>query len=327
MTATPAGAPPLAGTTVEVDPACFALRRAGFPDTISFYTPGLRRYKTDEYAAQDAAAFVSLSVTGDACALGCEHCKTALLRSMVSLPRAGGSLYDLCARLAERGARGILISGGSDRSGRVPLRRHLADISRVRSELGLLVRVHVGLPDEETAAGLAEAGVDAALVDIIGHADTIREVYHLDARPADYEAALERLERHGVPSIPHIVIGLHFGQMLGEAEALQMIARHRPRMLALVILTPLHATPMTGVRPPALGEVAGFFALARRTLPETPVVLGCERPLGEYKRAVDRLAIDAGLNGIAFPAAGAVAYARERGLEPTFTDACCGVAW
>jgi uncharacterized radical SAM superfamily protein len=310
-----------------VDAELFALRRAAFGTAISFYTPGLRRYKTAEYAAQDAAAFVSVSLTGDACALGCEHCKTTILHSMVSLPGAGGSLYELCAGLAERGARGVLVSGGSDRRGRVPLLRHVDDLARVRRELGMRVRVHVGLPDEETAAGLAEAGVDAALVDIIGHADTIRQVYHLDDDPEAYDEALERLERHGVPTVPHIVLGLHFGRMLGEAEALRIVARHNPQLLALVILTPLRGTPMAGVTPPALAEVSAFFGQARRALPRTPVVLGCERPLGDYKRAADRLAIDAGLNGIAFPAAGAVAYAQSRGLEPTFIDACCGVAW
>ncbi|MEI7643342.1 MAG: hypothetical protein WCJ55_03435 [Chloroflexales bacterium] len=294
---------------------------------ITFYTPGLRRYKTAEYAGQDAAAFVAVSLTGDACALSCAHCATTILSSMVNLPHSGESLYARCARLAERGARGVMISGGSDAQGRVPLQKHLPDIARIRRELGLRVRVHTGLPDAATAEGLAEAGVDAALVDIIGHADTIREVYHLDAAPADYDAALARLEHHGVATVPHIVLGLHFGRMLGEAAALEIVARHRPQMLALVILTPLRATPMAGVRPPELSEVADFFALARRTLPDTPVVLGCERPLGDYKRAVDRLAIDAGLDGIAFPAAGAVAYAHARGREPQFIDACCGVIW
>jgi uncharacterized radical SAM superfamily protein len=62
-------------------------------------------------------------------------------------------------------------------------------------------------------------------------------------------------------------------------------------------------------------------------LPETPVMLGCARPLGKIKADIDRAAVDAGLNGIAFPAEGVVAYARERGLRPKFVDACCGVNW
>jgi uncharacterized radical SAM superfamily protein len=45
------------------------------------------------------------------------------------------------------------------------------------------------------------------------------------------------------------------------------------------------------------------------------------------KYDIDRLAIEAGLNGIAYPAEGIVEYARERSLEPKFINACCGVTW
>jgi len=312
---------------VVIDPACHVIRRAAFANQITFYTPGLRRYKTSEYAEQDTAEFVSVSLTGTACALGCEHCKMVILRGLTSLPYFGGTLFDLCARLAECGARGVLISGGNDAQGRVPLHKHIPDIIRIRRELGLIVRVHPGLPDAATCAGLAEAGIDGAMVDIIGDRDTIRAVYHLDATPEDYEAALARLERYGVPTVPHIIVGLHYGQLRGEWCALEMIARHPPKMLALIILTPLRGTPMADVRPPALAAVGRFFETARLALPITPIVLGCERPLGDYKRAVDRLAIDAGFNGIAYPADGTVAYASSSGLQPDFINACCGVAW
>jgi uncharacterized radical SAM superfamily protein len=294
---------------------------------IVFHAPGLKRFKTSEYTTQEAARFVSVSVTGTECALACEHCKTHVLEGMTALPKFAGSLFDLCCELAGRGARGVLISGGCDRQGRVPLLRHLPDLARARRELGFTIRVHPGLPDEETAAGLAEVGIDGAMVDIIGDDATIREVYHLDATAADYEAALERLERHGVPAVPHIILGLHFGQMRGERAALEMIARHARKFLVLVILTPLTGTPMVGVAPPSAAEISEFFVLARRTLPETKVMLGCARPLGKAKVAIDCAAVDAGLDGIAYPADGIVAYARERGYTPKFVDACCGVQW
>ena len=318
---------PETAVDVSVDPACFALRQANFPDEIVFHAPGLRRYKTAEYGRHNPAEFVSISLTGNACALGCDHCGTLALRGMADLRRFGGSLYDLCARLAERGARGVLISGGSDRDGRVPLLPHIPDLIRVRRELGLKIRVHPGLPDEETCAALAEVGIDGAMVDIIGHEDTIREVYHLAATPEDYEALLARLETHGVPAVPHIILGLHYGRMLGEWRALQMIGRHALKLLVLVVLTPWSGTAMVGVRPPPLAEIGDFFAAARRAMPETPIVLGCARPAGLVKREIDRLAVDAGLNGIAYPAEGIADYARQRGLRPQFINACCGVAW
>ena len=83
-------------------------------------------------------------------------------------------------------------SGGCDRHGRVPILPHLNDLVRVRRELGMTIRVHPGLPDEETVIGAAEIDIDGAMVDIIGSNRTIRDVYHLDAKIEDYDAVMER---------------------------------------------------------------------------------------------------------------------------------------
>jgi hypothetical protein len=209
----------------------------------------------------------------------------------------------------------------------VPLRRHTADLARAHHELGLLIRVHPGLADEATAAALGEVGVDGAMLDVIGAEETIREIYHLDVPVEAYAGAMERLQRHGVPLVPHIVLGLHRGRLLGEWRALAMIAERRPRLLVLVVLMPLYGTAMAGVTPPPVDELAAFFAEARRTLPDTPIALGCARPLGLAKAAIDRAAVDAGFTGIAYPAEGIVAYAQARGRRAEFHDACCGVHW
>jgi hypothetical protein len=319
---TPISAP----TEADLEHA-FALRRRNFPDHISFHAPGLKRYKTSEYGTQELTHFVSISLTGTNCALSCEHCKTSVLKGMADLTSFDGTLYDLCAELAEGGARGVLISGGSDRQGRVPLLKYIPDLIQVRRELGLTIRVHPGLPDEETVAGLAEVEIDGAMVDIIGDDDTIRQVYHLETTIQEYEAVLDRLDRYDVPAVPHIILGLHFGQMRGEWAALDMISRYARRFLVLVILMPLTGTPMVGVVPPSGNEIASFFVHSRQAMPDTPIMLGCARPLGTLKGQIDRAAVDAGLNGIAYPAEGIVAYARNRGLTPHFIDACCGVQW
>lgn len=292
---------------------------------IHFYAPGLKRYRTSEYAGQDPGRFVSVSVTGTACALQCDHCQSKVLEGMI--PTNGKGLFELAGELAARGTRGLLVSGGCDRRGRVPLLRHVPDLKRIRCELGLTIRVHPGLPDEETAAALGEVDLDGAMLDVIGAAETIREVYHLEVGVEEYEAVLARLARHGVPLVPHIILGLHYGRLLGEWRALEMIARHRPKFLVLVILMPLYGTAMAGVTPPSAEEIGGFFDLARAALPDTPIMLGCARPIGPSKAGIDRRAVDAGLNGIAYPAEGIVAYAESRGLTPQFHDACCGVNW
>jgi len=304
----------------------FAIRQENFPNEITFYGPGLKPHKTSEFSGS-LKEFVSISVTGNNCALNCEHCNTKMLDNMLDLSAFKGRLFDMAKSLQENGAKGILVSGGSNIQNQVPLLQHIDDIRRIRNELGMVIRVHPGLPDEQTCKALAEVDLDGVMLDIIGDQDTITEVYHLDAIPTDYEAALERLNRYGIPTIPHIILGHYFGKMSGEWTALEMIKKYPPKALVLVILLPLTGTGMEGVLPPSLTDIRGFFETARLALPKTPILLGCARPLGPIKIEIDQMAINAGLNGIAFPSEGIVSYAGEKGLKPSFINACCGVTW
>jgi len=302
------------------------LRLERFGTDIQFYAPGLKRWQSSEWTPKSANRFLPVSVTGTACALQCDHCKTKVLEGMITL----GTERDLFAtakRLHEQGTDGVLISGGSSRKGGVPLLPHVDAMRRVREELGMRVVVHSGVVSPKLAEALADAGVDGVMLDIMGAEETIREVYHLDLVPADFDRSLGLLADRGLRIIPHIVLGLHYGRFLGEWEALEMIARHPVSTLILVVLTPLVGTPMGHLRPPPLQDVTEFFATARSRMPDTRVNLGCGRPMGEMKIALDRAAIEHGLNGIAYPAEGMVAYARERGLEPAFHEYCCSLTW
>lgn len=305
----------------------FSIRREHFGDVIDFFAPGLKRYATSEFRPENPRAFLPISVTGDACALQCDHCSAKVLQGMISVGGGGRSLYELAAEQRARGTKGVLVSGGSSRGGGVPLLAHIDDIVRIKRELGMRVVCHVGYPSEETVRGLADAGIDGAMIDIIGADETLRDVYHLDLTVADVERSLGRLAAHGLRIIPHIVLGLHYGTFLGEARALDMVTRYPVSTLILVVLTPLVGTPMGHLPPPDTDEVIAFFGQARETMPATRVHLGCARPLGAIKSRLDEAAIDLGFNGIAYPAEGMVAYAESRGLTPRFYDGCCSMTW
>jgi uncharacterized radical SAM superfamily protein len=241
--------------------------------------------------------------------------------------RAGKDLYEIAQRLWDQGTDGILVSGGSTKSGGVPLHRHMEAIARIKRDLPMRVIVHSGVVAPEIAEGLAEAGVDGVMLDIMGADETIREVYHLDLTTADFDRSLALLAERGLRVIPHIVLGMHYGRFLGEHRALEMIARYPVSTLILVVLMPLTGTPMADIAPPPVDEVIDFFALSRMTMPDTKINLGCGRPMGETKKELDWGAIDAGFNGIAYPAEGAIAYARDRGLEAKLYEYCCSLTW
>ena len=312
--------PPLAERYQEA----FNIRQSHFPDEISFFVPtGLKSYSTTEFQPSHPYAFMSISLTGSACSLNCDHCNKKILEPMIPLDKKAG-LFNMCRQLAAKGTETVLISGGSTPTGEVPFMKHIDEIKRVREELGLRIIMHTGLVTQASMAkALKDAGVSGVAIDIIGSNDTIREVYHLNASTEDYELSLKVLSDHGLSLRPHVILGLHFGQFLGEYHALEMISRYPVHSLVVVILVPMHGTNMWGVEPPAPSEVEEFFLRARRALPKTWLMLGCARPLGAYKKTVDRYAVDAGFNGIAFPAEHLAAYAGTKGLKVMYVENAC----
>jgi uncharacterized radical SAM superfamily protein len=228
-------------------------------------------------------------------------------------------------KLAKKGGRAILISGGADRKGQVPLLNFIGTIKAIRSELKLKVLVHTGLVSPQLADGLAEAGIDLAMLDIIGDRETIRQVYHLQAEVEDYETSLRLLVNRGIPTAPHVVMGLHFGQIRGEPRALEMIAPYPIKTLVLVGLRPIPKTPMASTAPPSPEALGELFVLAKSLFPQTPVVLGCERPLGLHRRKTDLLALKAGLDGITYPSDQGVCLAEDLGMDIRYHMDCCAL--
>jgi uncharacterized radical SAM superfamily protein len=162
------------------------------------------------------------------------------------------------------------------------------------------------------------------MMDVIGAQDTIREVYHLDRPVADFEATLAALCATGMEVTPHIVVGLHYGRILGEAHALEMVARHPVKALVLVVVMPFYAKADT-FAVPSTSAVGEIFLEARERLADKQVLLGCARPPGMHKRVVDAYAVMAGLDGIAFPADGAVAVAQAIDRPYYQEHACCSI--
>jgi len=294
----------------------------GSSEEIFFAVPGQKKY-FNRYYQNRAASFVNLSVTGSRCELRCAHCGGRLLQTMVSVPTPE-AMFTAVDRLVAKNCKGILVSGGCNAAGEVPLLPFVEAIKYAKKR-GLKTLVHAGLINRTTAYMLAEAGVDQVLLDIIGDTDTIREVYHLDRKPEDYYNGMRICQEVGLKIAPHVVIGLHFGQIRGETYALDMIKQIKSEVMVLVILTPMADTDMEKVEPPVMEQVGTIMRKALQQNLETPVTLGCARPPGIYKRQVEKMAVDYGINGIAYPDESTVAYAESCGRKAIFVEECCSL--
>lgn len=299
------------------------VRRQNHDSSVVFASPGAKHYE-NEYHLNARERFVTISVTGTACSLSCQHCGKKLLETMVKC-ETPEALARAARDLRAAGCQGVLISGGADETGAVPLAPFLEAIKNLKA-MGLKVLVHTGLAKEETLAGLKEAGVDQVLVDIIGAEETIRDVYHLDCRPEDYHEFLRLCQKYRLDVAPHIVIGLHFGQLVGELEALKMISAVKPARIVLVVLNPLKGTGMEAVPPPAAEECGRLIALARIANPTAFISLGCARPAGVRAGLIEQYALNAGVNAIAYPSPDTISLAEEMELNISFSDLCCTLA-
>ena len=288
---------------------------------IRFYAPSFVYYKTN-YFCSSPKAFPSISITGSSCALKCKHCNGKVLDTMYPA-QTPEVLFDLCVKLKNDGAVGCLISGGCLPDGSVPIDPFVDSIAKIKKNLGLTVVTHTGVIDFFTAKRLKGAGVDAALIDIIGSDETINEVYRLDVSVEDYDLSLRAFHEVGIPFVPHVLVGLHYGELKGELEALKMIAKYSPSAVITIAFMPIHGTLMENVVPSEPEDIVRILASTRLLMPETPLVLGCMRPKGEQRTKTDLLAVKAGVDAIAFPVEEAIRLAESMNLEISFSSLCC----
>ena len=314
---------------VVLDPALVAeIGRSGIgaAQRINFYTPTFKSYVTSELASCGKSAWPAVSITGGECALACDHCKAKILEPMIPA-RTPEALWRVVNEQVAAGAQGMLLTGGSNHRNEVEYDSYYPTVRRIKDAFpGFKIALHTALVDRDIARRMEDAGIDAAMMDVIGAQDTISQVYHLRRSVADFEHALECLTATSMKVVPHIVIGLHYGRMLGEWEALEIVARHRPAALVLVVVMPYYAPAQRPFVTPDARQVGRFFMDARRRLPAMPLLLGCARPPGRIKAEIDSYAVMAGLNGIAHPADGVVELAVRLERDARVTPACCSIA-
>ena len=292
---------------------------------IRFSTPTFKEFSTEELDGCSKNSFPAFSITAGACALMCDHCQANILDPMI--PATSPQMLEQKVRdlILLQNLQGFLLSGGSNRRNEIAYERYYPVVERLKNEFPhLQIAIHSALLDEARARRMESAGVDTAMMDVIGAEATVRDVYHLERPVEDFEATLAALCSTSMQVVPHIVIGLHYGKILGEPTALDICGRHGIHALVLVVVMPFYARKGTFM-PPSTHSVGEVFLQARNRLGDKQVLLGCARPPGMTRRVIDTYAVLAGLDGIAFPADGMVALADAIGRPCHQEHACCSV--
>ncbi len=255
--------------------------------------------------------FTPISLTGTRCSLECKHCNSHYLNHM--LDGSEGKLYTQVRFLKEKGAEGILLSGGSTENGSVPTYLNADEILKIKQEMSLKISAHTGIVNE-SQAHILSGYLDMALIDVIGSDETIHDILGMDASTRDYENSLNALSNAGIPLAPHIIVGLHNGKLKGELNALETVRKFDPEVVVIVVFIPTKGTALEGIAPPAVEDVVRVVTKARCIF-DVPLSLSCVRPGGRYRSMLDRYAILSGIDRIAVPSRNAYSISRELGLN------------
>jgi len=266
--------------------------------TIALYRPG--------------NAFPSISVTGDRCELLCEHCQGRYLKGMTPV-LSPPALLSMARDIEAAGGTGLLLSGGCDGQGRVPLEPFLPAVRCIKESTSLKVNLHPGLVSEERARDIANSGADRISFDLLMDEGTMKERMHLDRSPDDNLRSFLSLCRAAPGRVaPHVLLGA--GREEKELEAVRVACDQDIPCLILLSLLGERVEDWEGR---LLRAVREGVSDGRK------VLLGCMRPRG--RPDVEMAALEAGAEGIASPSALTVKGIKERGWAWKEHRTCCAL--
>lgn len=253
-----------------------------------------------------------VSITGRRCELGCRHCRGAYLGGMEAVEDPE-RLLKAFFRAERAGAKSLLISGGFDREGRLPIFSFLESIKKGKEGTGLLVQVHSGMIKEMEELG--SAGVDAVLLDLIGDQETIDLYLGGKWKVEDYYAVMMSAKKWIPVVAAHILVGVNFGKVKGEFNAIDMAVRGKVDALSILTLMGMEGGP-------DLGEIMEVMDYARERF-RGHLTLGCMRAKGKDRMEIEKGAIRLGYDGIANPLKESLRYAESLGLSVEEVEGCC----
>lgn len=255
----------------------------------------------------------AISLTGGGCGLKCKHCGGVYLNFMKT-KKDIDSLKDKTS---------LLISGGSDSFGRVPIRENIDLLRKLKKE-GYRLNLHTGLIDEEDI-DLVKEVADTVSFDFLTDEETIKEVYGIPKTPQDYYDILELMLKKGLNVIPHVTIGILGGKIKGEYDAIRLLKNLPCKEVILLIFVPTKGTEYENRAPVSISEVEKILYYARKILRDKKLTLGCLRPKGSYRYLTDVTAINNSFDKIVMPNIKAKVYAKELHMEIIEKEECCAL--
>lgn len=271
--------------------------------------------------------FPSVSMSGNMCNLSCKHCNHKYLNDMQDITTPE-KLIKKSREFVEDKCVGFLLSGGCNKNGEMlNLKKLLPAIKKIKDETSLIIKLHAGFVNKALAEDIASAGVDIASVEVVGSNESIREIFNFKASVKSYQSTLSNLESAGISYIvPHICIGLHYGMLKGEFNALNIIKDAcKPSSLVIIIFRPTRGTIMEKCKIPNVTDISSVINEAKKIFKDKDVSLGCIRPRSKCREKIEVVALESGVTRMEIPSRHTIENAKKMGYEIKKINACCAL--
>ncbi|NHJ48669.1 MAG: radical SAM protein [Asgard group archaeon] len=268
-------------------------------------------------------AFPTISVTGASCDQNCLYCNKKYLEQMISI-KTPERMLTFAQNHEKKGGTGFLISGGFNEQAILPIEPFLDIISKIKETTNLKINLHPGLINRTHAKAIYEAKIDTISFDLVTDNQIIDEILGNGYQGKDYIKTFETMIDVGLTVIPHICLGLYYGTMKGNIEAIDTALKFKQDLIVFLGLIPTKNTPMANTQTINPIEFMKTLTYTRLKQPQVEQSLGCMRvrlPIFE------KYAIQAGVNRIAVPKRKTINFAKENyNMDIIRTESCCAIS-
>ena len=231
-------------------------------------------------------------------------------------------MHDFTKPIIEN-VKSLLISGGLKKNGKSFILDKKKELLDLKKKGKYTFNSHVGFVDPEELDDMAKI-IDHVSFDFVSDPDVIKRVYKLDRTVEEY-IDLYKLLTTKMKTYPHITIGLDAGRIHWEYEAIDILNDLGADRLVLNVLIPTRGTEFENVPNPDLDEVRKVFQHAREVFKDKLLIVGCMRPTGAYRMAMDVMAVEEGVDRIVKPTPKARKLVQDLGYEVSYLQECCAL--
>lgn len=222
-----------------------------------------------------------------------------------------------------------LISGGSLQNGSVPFYNEYEKILKIK-EKNILLNAHTGyIPPEHFEKTLI---FDTISLDISGSDKIIKQIYNLNLDLGKlqenilaYNDFLLKISGRKPKIVPHITIGIYYGENSSEEEAIDFISKISTDKLVFNILIPTKNTEFENIKKIEIKRVLELIKYSKEKLKNRLIYIGCMRPFGKYREDLDFALLENDVDAIVNPSTKFLKFAEDNLKDCIKLNGCCSI--